>query len=109
MKRIIAGVLLLVGLGAGALFADDGYWSARRHIERDREKIAEDRRELQRDLSYGNYRAADHERRELDRRYRDLQRDLDRFHDRYGYGYGYGDRGRDWDRDYDRGDHGEWR
>ena len=105
MKRTIAGVLLLVGLGAGSLFADDGYWGARRHIERDRQKIAEDRREIQRDLDYGNYRAADHERRELDRRYRDLQRDLDRFHDRYGYS----DRDRDRDRDYDRGHYGEWR
>ena len=106
MKRTIAGVLLLVGFGAGSLFADDGYWSARRHIERDRQKIAEDRRELQRDLYYGNYRAADHERRELDRRYRDLQRDLDRFHDRYGYENR--DRDRDWDRDHDGGHYG-WR
>jgi hypothetical protein len=105
MKRTIAGILLLVGLGAGSLFADDGYWSARRHIERDRQKIAEDRRELQRDLYYGDYRAADHERRELEHRYRDLQRDLDRFHDRYGYG----NRDRDWDRDYDGGHYGEWR
>ena len=104
MKRTIAGILLLVGLGAGSLFADDRYWSDRRHIERDRQKIAEDRRELQRDLYYGDYRAADHERRELEHRYRDLQRDLDRFHDRYGDG----DRDRDWHRDYDGG-HWEWR
>ncbi|MGA7684275.1 MAG: hypothetical protein WCC32_12725 [Terriglobales bacterium] len=76
MKRTIAGVLLLMALGAGAMFADDGYWRGRA-VRRDDARIAHDRRELRRDEYYGNYRAARHERRELRRDYRDLR------HDRY--------------------------
>ena len=74
MKRMIAGVLLLIGLGAGTMFAEDGY---RREgdIRRDKAKIARDRRELRRDLSYGNYAAARRERRELRHEYRDVNRD----------------------------------
>ncbi|HTR23589.1 MAG TPA: hypothetical protein VMI10_06360 [Terriglobales bacterium] len=74
MKRTIAGILLLLTLGAGSLFADDGY-GRRRDIRRDEVKIARDRRELRRDLYNGNYRAARHERRELRRDYRDLRND----------------------------------
>ncbi len=74
MKRMIAGVLLLMGLGAGTMFAEDG-WRDRRDIRRDEAKIAHDRRELRRDLYYGNYAAARHERRELRREYRDVNRD----------------------------------
>jgi hypothetical protein len=76
MKRMtaIAGVLLLVGLGAGTMFAEDG-WRDRRDIRRDESKIAHDRRELRRDLYHGNYAAARHERRELRREYRDVNRD----------------------------------
>jgi len=75
MKRMIAGVLLLIGLGAGTMFAEDSYWRDRRDIRRDEAKIAHDRRELRRDLYYGNYAAARHERKELRREYRDLNRD----------------------------------
>jgi len=75
MKRMIAGVLLLIGLGAGTMFAEDGYWRDRRDMRRDEAKIAHDRWELQRDLSCGNYAAARHERDELRREYRDLNRD----------------------------------
>ena len=47
-------------------------------------KIARDRRELRRDLYYGNYAAARHERRELRREYRDLNRDRrELYRDRY--------------------------
>jgi hypothetical protein len=74
MKRTLAGVLLLIGLGAGTMFAEDG-WRDRRDIQHDEARIARDRQELRRDLYYGNYRAARHERRELDREYRDLNRD----------------------------------
>jgi hypothetical protein len=74
MKRMIAGVLLLIGMGAGTMFAEDG-WRDRRDIRRDEAKIAQDRRELRRDLYYGNDRAARHERRELRREYRDVNRD----------------------------------
>jgi hypothetical protein len=74
MKRMIAGVLLLIGMGAGTMFAEDG-WRDRRDIRRDEAKIAQDRWELRRDLYYGNYRAARHERRELQREYRDVNRD----------------------------------
>jgi hypothetical protein len=74
MKRTIAGVLLVMGLGVGTMFADDG-WRVRRDIRQDEAKIAHDRRELRRDLYYGDYRAARHERRELRREYRDVNRD----------------------------------
>jgi hypothetical protein len=74
MKRTIAGVLLLIGLSAGTMFAEDG-WRDRRDIRRDQARIARDRRELRRDLYYGNYAGARHERRELRREYRDLNRD----------------------------------
>lgn len=74
MKRMIA-VLLLIGMGAGTMFAEDGYWRDRRDIRYDEAKIARERRELRRDLYYGNYAAARHERRELRHNYRDLNRD----------------------------------
>ena len=80
MKRTIAGILFLVALGAGTMFAEDGYGRDRRDIRRDQAKIAQDRRELRRDLYYGNYAAARHEKRELRGEYRDLNRD--RYRDR---------------------------
>ena len=75
MKRMIAGVLLLIGISAGTIFAEDGYWRDRRDIRRDDARIAHDRRELRRDLYDGNYGAARHERRELRHEYRDVNRD----------------------------------
>jgi hypothetical protein len=75
MKRAIAGVLAVMALGAGTMFASDGYWRDRRDIRRDEARIAHERRELRRDLYNGNYGAARHERRELRRDYRDLNRD----------------------------------
>ena len=75
MKRMIAGVLLLIGMGAETMFAEDGYWRDRRDIRHDEARIARDRRDLRRDLYYGNYAAARHERRELRHDYRDLARD----------------------------------
>ena len=73
MKRAIAGILLLVGMGvAPALASDRGL---QRDIRHDEAKIAHDRRELRRDLRNGNYGAARHERRELRREYRDVNRD----------------------------------
>jgi len=51
MKRMIAGVLLLIGLGAGTLFAEDGY-RRERDIRHDEAKIAHDRWELRRALYY---------------------------------------------------------
>jgi hypothetical protein len=74
MKRKIAGVLLLVGMGAGTMFADDA-WRDRRDIRHDEYRIAHDRRELRRDEYTGRYAAARHERRELSREYRDVNRD----------------------------------
>jgi hypothetical protein len=76
MKRTIAGLLLVMTLAAGSMFADDGYRHDR-DIRRDEAKIAHDRYELRRDLYHGNYRAARHEQRELRREYRDVR------HDRY--------------------------
>ena len=57
------------------MFAEDGYGRDRRNIRRDEAKIAHDRRELRRDLHYGNYAAARRERKELRREYRDWNRD----------------------------------
>jgi len=74
MKRMIAGVLLLMGLGAGTMFADDA-WRDRQDIRHDETRIAHDRWELRRDLECGRYAAAKHERRELRREYRDVSRD----------------------------------
>jgi hypothetical protein len=75
MKRMIAGVLLLIGMGAGTMFAQDGYWRDRRDIRHDEARIARDRRELRHDLYNGNYAAARHERKELRHDYRVLNRD----------------------------------
>jgi hypothetical protein len=74
MKRTIAGVLLLIGLGAGTMFAEDGY-RRERDIRRDEAKIAHDRWERRRALYYGNYAAAEHDRRELRSEYRDINRE----------------------------------
>ena len=82
MKRTIAGVLLLIGMGAGTMFADDG-WRDRRDVRHDEAKINYDRRELRSDIYRGDYRAADREKREMRREYRDVNRDR---------------RERDWDR-----------
>jgi hypothetical protein len=75
MKRMIAGLLLVIGLGAGTMFADDGYGRDRRDIRRDEAKTMHDRRELRRDLYRNNYAAARHERSELRSEYRDARRD----------------------------------
>ena len=42
MKRMIAGALLLMGLGAGTMFADDT-WRDRQDIRHDEARIAHDR------------------------------------------------------------------
>src|SRR5208283_4866658 len=75
MKRAIAGILLLLGMSVAPALAWDGDHGLRRDIRHDEAKIASDRCELRRDLYYGNYAAARHERRELRREYRDLNRD----------------------------------
>ena len=81
MKRAIAGILLLVGIGVAPALAWDG---DRRDIRHDEAKIAHDRCELRRDLYSGNYAAARHERRELRRENRDLNRDRrESYRDRY--------------------------
>jgi hypothetical protein len=75
MKRMIAGVLLLIGMGAGTMFASDGYWRDRHDIRRDESRISHDRWERRRDLRTGRYAAARHETREIRHEYRDLNRD----------------------------------
>jgi hypothetical protein len=74
MKRAIAGVLLMLGLGAGTMFASD-IGRDRRDIRHDENRIARDRHELRHDLRNGDYGAARHERRDLRREYRDLRQD----------------------------------
>lgn len=84
MKRAIAGMLLLVGMGVAPALAWDGDRGVRSDIRHDEGKIAHDRRELRRDLYNGNYAAARHERRELRREYRDVNRDRrELYRDRY--------------------------
>ena len=75
MKRAIAGILLLVGMGVAPALAWDGDRGVRRDIRHDEAKIRHDRRELRRDLRRGDYGAARQERRELRREYRDVNRD----------------------------------
>jgi hypothetical protein len=75
MKRAIAAMLLLVGMSVAPALAWDGDRGLHRDIRHDEAKIAHDQRELRRDLYYGNYGAARHERRELRREYRDVNRD----------------------------------
>ena len=75
MKRAIAGILLLVGMGVAPALAWDGDGGLRRDIRHDQAKIAYDRHELRRDLYNGNYAAARSERREIRRESRDLNRD----------------------------------
>jgi hypothetical protein len=75
MKRAIAGILLLVGIGVAPALAWDGDRGLHRDIRHDQAKIDHDRRKLRRDMYYGNYAAARHEHRELLREYRDINRD----------------------------------
>ena len=75
MKRAIAGILLLLGMGVAPALAWDGDRGLHRDVRHDEAKIAHDRRELRRDLYRGDYVAARHERKELRREYRDLNRD----------------------------------
>ncbi|MGA8437811.1 MAG: hypothetical protein WB762_31200 [Candidatus Sulfotelmatobacter sp.] len=74
MKRTIAGVLLLIGLSTGTMFADDG-WRDRRDIRHDEVRIAQDRRDPRHDLHCGDYGAVRHEQRELRREYREVNRE----------------------------------
>jgi hypothetical protein len=75
MKRAIAGILLLVGMGVAPALAWDGDHGLRRDIRHDEARIARDHYELRRDLYNGNYAAARHERRDMNREYRDINRD----------------------------------
>jgi len=75
MKRAIAGILLLVGMGVAPALAWDGDHGLHRDIRHDRAKIAYDRHELRRDLRNGNYAGVREERRELRHEYRGLSRD----------------------------------
>lgn len=81
MKRKLAGILLLAGMGvAPALASDRGLHRDMRH---DEAKIAHDRHQLRRDLRHGNYAAARHERRKLRHEYRDLRQDRRELRDRH--------------------------
>ena len=75
MKRAIAGILLLVGMSVAPALAWDGDGGRRRDIRHDEARIEHDRCALRRDLYYGNYAAARHERRILNHEYRDVNRD----------------------------------
>ena len=84
MKRTIAGFLLLMGISATPALCWDGDLGLHRDIRHVEAKIAHDRRELRRDLYYGDYASARHERRELRREYRDVNRDRrELYRDRY--------------------------
>lgn len=72
MKRMLAGVLLVLAMGVGTLSAADGY---RRDIRRDETRIAHDRHDLRKDLRHARYGAARFDQRELRRDYRSLRED----------------------------------
>jgi len=74
MKRAIAGILLLVGMGVAPALAESDR-ALRHDIRHDEAKIAHDQYKLRRDLDNGNYAAARHERRKLHQEYRDLHQD----------------------------------
>jgi hypothetical protein len=74
MKRMMAGILLLIGLGAGTVFAEDGY-RRERDSRRDEARIAHDRSETRRDPYYGNFAEVRRERTEMRHEYRDLNRE----------------------------------
>ena len=50
MKRAIAGIVLLLGMGVAPALAWDGDGGLNRDIRHDERKIDHDRRELRRDL-----------------------------------------------------------
>ena len=89
MKFKLLGALLIAAMGTGTMLAQDGGWrrgrdlgndyadrrADQRDIQQDKAKIAHDQWELKRDLREGNYRAAAHERAELNEEYRDINRD----------------------------------
>jgi hypothetical protein len=74
MKRKLAGILLVLGLGAGTMFASE-VGRDRRDVRHDEARIAHDRHALHRDLREGRYGSARHERRDLHRDYRELNHD----------------------------------
>lgn len=89
MKLRLLGALLIAAMGTGTMLAQDGglrrgrdlgndYADRKvdqRDIQQDKAKIAHDQWELSRDLRDGNYRAAAHERAELNEEYRDINGD----------------------------------
>lgn len=89
MKFKLLAALLIAAMGTGTMLAQDGGWRRGRDlgndyadrradvrdIQQDKARIAHDRWELNRDLRNGNYRAAAHERAELNEEYRDIHRD----------------------------------
>lgn len=83
MKRAMAGILLLLGMGVAPALAWDGNRGLRRDIHHDEARIAHNQRALHRDLRQGDYGAARHERRELRREYRDLHQDRRELYGRY--------------------------
>ena len=83
MKRAIAAVLLLIGMGVAPALAWDGNRPLRRDIRHDEARIAHNQRALHRDLRDGDYAAAHHERRVLRREYRDLRQDRRELYGRY--------------------------
>jgi hypothetical protein len=106
MKKLAVGIIAaafgtMFLLPAGQARAQD--WQDRDMandayaIHRDRHELNHDYRELQNDVSRGDYGAAAHERNEIgQRRYNMERREQDLNNDRYnraynGYGYGHGD------------------
>jgi hypothetical protein len=75
MKRVVTGVLLLVGMSVVPALAWDSPHRIHRDIRHQESKIERDRYKLQRDLDRGHYRAARHERHKLDQECRDIHRD----------------------------------
>ena len=97
MRRMLAGLALLVFAGVGSMVAQDGHYyrdnlrkdyadrrSDYRDVRHDKNRIDHDRHNLQRDRYERNYAAARYDRHEMHRDYRELRSDRhDVRHDNY--------------------------
>jgi len=89
-RGLIAGALMMLMVPTAAM-AHDGCYREYRHAGWRERDLAHDRYELQRDLAYGNWRAARAERADIQRDEWNLHRDRFEqypYYQRYGY-YGY--------------------
>lgn len=97
MRRVLAGLALMMFAGAGSMVAQSGYYyrdnlrqdysnrrSDHRDARHDKNRIDRDRHNLQRDRHERNFSGTRYDRHEMHRDYRDLRSDRhDARHDSY--------------------------